>query len=131
MTAENQSFIAAKSAKAFYRRRKHPPVLSGSISNSLHIFEQNLLPTTIIEFSGPAVGMAGDALSGLESPVVLEEIGDAGRPERVRRIVSRQPRLFEPAFEHVRGIGAPQHPSSAGAFEWAIVPQDRLSTPFS
>ena len=33
------------------------------MSNSLHIFEQNLQVSTVIEFGGPAVGVAGDSLS--------------------------------------------------------------------
>jgi hypothetical protein len=32
--------------------------------------------------------------------VIFQKIRDADRPERVRRIVSRQPRLFEPPLEH-------------------------------
>jgi hypothetical protein len=36
------------------------------------------LAAAVIEFRGSAVGVAGNSLSGLESPVVLEEIGDAG-----------------------------------------------------
>jgi hypothetical protein len=47
--------------------------------------------------------MASDVLSGFKGAVVFEKIGDAGRPEGVRRIVRGQPRLFEPSFKHVRG----------------------------
>jgi len=60
-----------------------------SISNTLHVFEQNLLAAAVIEFCGPTIGVASDSLCGLKSAVVLEKIRDAGRPEGVRRIVSR------------------------------------------
>jgi hypothetical protein len=56
-------------------------VLSGSISNSLHIFEQNLLAAAVIEFRGPAVGVAGDPLGGLKGAVIFQKIGDTGRPK--------------------------------------------------
>ena len=38
-----------------------------SISDSLHVFEQNLLPAAVIEFRSPAVGVAGESLSGFKS----------------------------------------------------------------
>jgi hypothetical protein len=51
------------------------------ISNPLHILEENLLATTIIEFRRAAVGVAGDSLSGFKSAVIFQKIRDAGRPE--------------------------------------------------
>jgi hypothetical protein len=36
------------------------------IPNPLHILDQNLLTALVIEFGGPAVGVAGDALSGFQ-----------------------------------------------------------------
>ena len=46
-------------------------ILDISIPNSLHIFEQNLLPAAVIEFCGSAVGVAGDPLSGFKSAVIF------------------------------------------------------------
>ena len=88
-----------------------PLARSESVPNPLHIFEENLLPAAVIEFRCPAVGMAGDALSGFKSAVIFQKIRDAGCPERVRRIVRRQSGLFEPSFEHVRGVGAHKRPA--------------------
>jgi hypothetical protein len=58
-------------------------VFSGlsSIPNPLHVLEQNLLSAPVIEFRGPAVGMAGDPLSGFKGAVIFQKIRDAGRPE--------------------------------------------------
>jgi hypothetical protein len=64
------------------------------ISDPLHVLEQNLLTAAVIKFRGPAVGVAGDPLSGLQSAVIFQKIRDARRPERVRRIVRRQSSLF-------------------------------------
>jgi hypothetical protein len=58
-----------------------------SIPNSLHILEQNLLATAVIEFRGPAIGVTGDSLSGFQGAVIFQKIRDAGRSEGVRRIV--------------------------------------------
>jgi DNA-binding transcriptional LysR family regulator len=51
------------------------------IANPLHILEQYLLTTAVIEFRGPTIGVAGDPLSGLQSAVVFQKIRDAGGPE--------------------------------------------------
>ena len=51
------------------------------IPNPLQVFEQNLLTAAVIEFRGPAVGMAGDPLSGFKRAVIFQKIRDAGRPE--------------------------------------------------
>jgi hypothetical protein len=48
---------------------------------TFHIFEQNLLTPAVIKFCGPAVGMAGDSLSGFKSAVIFQKIRDAGGPE--------------------------------------------------
>jgi hypothetical protein len=45
-----------------------------SISNSFHIFEQHLLAATIIEFRGPAVGVAGDTLGGFQGAMIFQKI---------------------------------------------------------
>jgi hypothetical protein len=50
-----------------------------SVSDAFHILEQNLLTTPIVEFGSTAIGVAGDALSGLQSAVIFEKIRDAGR----------------------------------------------------
>ena len=61
------------------------PVRSlSSVSDPLQIFEHNLLTTAVVEFRSPAVGVAGNALSGLKRAVIFQKIRYAGRPERVR-----------------------------------------------
>ena len=50
------------------------------VTNPLHILQENLLAAAVIKFRGPAVGVAGDALSGLQSAVIFEKIRDACRP---------------------------------------------------
>src|SRR5271165_6011768 len=82
-----------------------------SIPNALHIFDQDLLPAAIIEFRSPAVRVAGDSLSGFKGTVIFKKIRDTGRPEGVRRIVRRQTGLFEPPFQHVRGISTDKRPT--------------------
>jgi hypothetical protein len=52
-----------------------------SIPNPLHVLEQNFLTAAIIELGGPAVGVAGDPLSGFKGAVIFQKIRDAGRPE--------------------------------------------------
>ena len=81
------------------------------IPNPFHVLQENLLPAAVIEFRRSAVGVAGDSLSGFQGAVIFQKIRDPGRPERVRRIVSRQPRLFEPALEHIRGVRAYERPA--------------------
>jgi hypothetical protein len=49
--------------------------------NPLHVLEQNFLAASIIEFRGPAVGVAGDALSGFQGTVIFQKIRDASRPK--------------------------------------------------
>jgi hypothetical protein len=51
------------------------------ISNPLHIFEQDLLAAAVIEFRGPAIGVASDSLSGFKGAVIFQKIRDAGRPK--------------------------------------------------
>ena len=60
----------------------------GLVSNPLHILQQNLLAAAVIEFRGPAVGVAGDSLSGFKGTVIFQKIRDTGRPKGVRGIVS-------------------------------------------
>ena len=84
---------------------------SYSIPNPFHIFEKHLLTAAVIKLCGPAVGVAGDSLSGFKSAVIFQEIRDAGRPERVRRVMRWQSSLFEAPLEHVRGVGAHQRPA--------------------
>ncbi len=52
-----------------------------SIPNALHILQEHLLASAVIEFCGPAVGVASDSLSGFKGAVIFQEIRDAGRPE--------------------------------------------------
>jgi hypothetical protein len=87
----------------------HDKILRPSVSNPLQMSSsRTLCSRTVIEFRGPAVGVAGDSLRGFQGAVIFQKILDPGRPERVGRIVSRQPRLFEPSLEHVRGDGEVQ-----------------------
>jgi hypothetical protein len=43
------------------------------------------LPAALVELGRPAIGVAGNSLSGFKSAVVFQKICDAGRPKRVRR----------------------------------------------
>jgi len=52
-----------------------------SVANAFHVLQEHLLAAAVIEFGGPAVGVAGDALSGFKSAVIFQKIRDAGRPE--------------------------------------------------
>jgi hypothetical protein len=54
---------------------------SALIPDSLHILEQNLLAAAVIQLCGPAIGVAGDSLSGFQGAVIFQKIRDAGRPE--------------------------------------------------
>ena len=49
------------------------------IPNPLHILQENLLTAAVIEFRCPAVGVAGDALSGFKGAVIFQKIRDACR----------------------------------------------------
>jgi hypothetical protein len=49
------------------------------IPDPLHILQEHLLAAAVIQFRGPAVGVAGDSLSGLKSAVIFQKIRDAGR----------------------------------------------------
>jgi TPR repeat protein len=65
------------------------------------------LMTLVVRLSAwPAIRCAG-----FKGAVIFQKIGDAGRPEGVRRVVSRQPGLFEPPFKHVCGVGAHERPA--------------------
>ena len=58
------------------------------IMNPFHVLQENFLTTTIITLCRSTVGVAGNAMSSLDA-VIFEKIHDAGRTERVRRLVSR------------------------------------------
>jgi hypothetical protein len=81
------------------------------VPNSFHVLQEHLLAAAVIEFRCPAVGVAGDSLSGFQGAVIFQKIRDPGRPKGVRRIVRRQSSLFEPSFKHVRGVGAHERPA--------------------
>jgi hypothetical protein len=50
-----------------------------SIPNPLHVLQKDLLAAAVIEFRGPAVGVAGDSLSGFKGAVIFQKIRDACR----------------------------------------------------
>jgi hypothetical protein len=54
---------------------------SDSIPNSFHVLQEDLLTAAVVEFRGPAIGVAGDPLSGFQSAVIFQKIRDAGGPE--------------------------------------------------
>jgi hypothetical protein len=60
---------------------RNEETIRSSISNPLHVFEQNLLTAAVIEFRGPAVGVTRDSLSGFQGDVIFQKIRDAGRPK--------------------------------------------------
>jgi len=41
------------------------------VPDPFHVFEEHLLTTPIIEFRGPAVGVAGDSLGRFKGAVIL------------------------------------------------------------
>ncbi len=51
------------------------------IPDPLHILQEHLLAAAIVEFRGPAVGVAGDPLGGFKGAVIFQKIRDAGRAE--------------------------------------------------
>jgi hypothetical protein len=55
---------------------------SRSVSNPLHIFEQNFLAAAVIKLRRPTVGVAGDSLSGFQDALIFQEIPDAGSMPR-------------------------------------------------
>ena len=67
----------------------HPAVHSDRQGTNITYNDHIIGSRTVIEFCGPAVGVAGDSLSGFKSAVIFQKIRDAGRPEGGRRIVSR------------------------------------------
>jgi hypothetical protein len=48
------------------------------IPNPLHVLEQELLPTPIIEFGGATIGVTGYPLGHLQRAIVFQVVGDAG-----------------------------------------------------
>jgi hypothetical protein len=60
---------------------------------SFHILEQNLLAAAVIQLCRSAVGVTSDSLSGFNGAIIFQKICDTSRPEGVRRIVRRQPRV--------------------------------------
>jgi hypothetical protein len=80
MAVTDQNLV---SRHAFVSRIGFVPSLGSlrSIPNPFHILEQNLLTAAVIEFCGPAIGMAGDALCSFKGAVIFQKIRDAGRPK--------------------------------------------------
>jgi hypothetical protein len=61
---------------AFYRTRHLER--NAELGISLHIFEQDFLAASVIEFRSPAISVTGNALGRLQSAVIFQEIRDAG-----------------------------------------------------
>jgi hypothetical protein len=55
--------------------------------------------------------MASDALCHFQLSAVLQKIRDPCGPKRMERERIRQPVVFEPAFEDVRGVRADERTS--------------------
>ena len=51
------------------------------IPNPLHVLQKDLLAAAVIKFRGPAVGMAGNPLSGFKGTVIFQKIREAGCSE--------------------------------------------------
>ena len=49
------------------------------VSNPFHVVQEHLLTAAVVELCRPAVGVAGDSLSGFKGPVIFQQICDAGR----------------------------------------------------
>jgi hypothetical protein len=56
---------------------------SDLISNPFHILQKHLLSAAIVELSCPAVGVAGDSLSGFKSAVIFQKI--RVEPEKIAK----------------------------------------------
>ena len=67
--------------RGFLQFARHSYASYRSIPNSLHVVQENLLTAAVIEFRSPAVGMAGDPLSGFKGAIIFQKIRDPGRPE--------------------------------------------------
>ena len=64
---------------AFYVTRRLER--NAELGISLHVFEENFLSAAVLEFRGPAVGVAGNSLGGFKSAVIFQKICDAGGSE--------------------------------------------------
>jgi hypothetical protein len=83
---------------AFYRTRHLER--NAELGISFHIFDQDFLPTAIIQLCRPTIGMTGNPLCHFKRSSILQEIRYSGSPKRMGRECIRQPGVFEPAFEH-------------------------------
>jgi len=64
---------------AFYRTRHLER--NAELGIALHVLQEHLLTAAVIEFRGPAVGVASDPLGGFQGAVICQKIRDTGRPE--------------------------------------------------
>ena len=64
---------------AFYRTRHLER--NAELGISLHVFEQDFLAAAVIEFGGPAVGVASNSLGGFKSAIIFQKVRDAARPK--------------------------------------------------
>ena len=74
------------------------------VPNPLHVLQKDLLAAAVIEFRGPAVGMAGDSLSGFKGAVILQKICDTGRPESMIADARLYAGGFGPALDDAIGV---------------------------
>jgi hypothetical protein len=51
------------------------------IPNPLHVLQKDLLAAAVIQFRGPAIGVASDSLGRFKGAVIFQEIRNPGRPE--------------------------------------------------
>jgi hypothetical protein len=50
-------------------------------TESFPCLQEHLLSAAVIEFRGPAVGVACDSLSGFKGAIIFEKISNTGGPE--------------------------------------------------
>jgi hypothetical protein len=70
---------------------------------------KNPLPTSVVKFGRPTIGMTGNPMGHLHRSSILQEIRHFGSPKRMGRECIRQPGVFEPAFQEVGAVDAGQN----------------------
>jgi flagellar assembly factor FliW len=63
------------------------------VTNPFYIFEQYLLPSSVIELISLTTGVVGDPLSDLKVHAILVKIGDLGSTERTVGVNRRKTSL--------------------------------------
>ena len=73
-------------------------------SESFPNVEQNLLSAAITKLRRAAISVAGNPLSDLQNPSVLQIVRNAGRPEGVGGVIPNNARVFQSSFQQISSI---------------------------